>query len=105
MLRATVGFLIAPIVGVAVSTLVLLRGDIYEGWWIFLVSGTIAYLSAFLFGLPAYLVMRRTTVLKWWQIGAVGGLCGLPYWLVSEYPYTGAYFKNHGFENLVLYVG
>jgi hypothetical protein len=106
MLRAVIGFVVAPFIGVALSTLILLRGDLYTGWWIYLLAGSaIAYVSALVLGLPAYLVMKRITSLAWWQIAIAGGLCGLPYWLISEYPYTSAYFQNQGVKNLVLYVG
>jgi hypothetical protein len=36
MLRAAIGFVVAPFIGVALSTLILLRGDLYNGWWIYL---------------------------------------------------------------------
>jgi hypothetical protein len=105
MLRAVIGFLVAPVAGVALVTLIAFGREIYSVWWIYLVAGSaIAYASALLFGLPSYLVMKRVTKLKWWQIAMAGGACGLPYWLISEYPYTTAYFHNQGLTNLFLYV-
>src|ERR671914_31534 len=105
MRRAVIGFLVAPVVGVAVSTLVVLPSEVYGIWWIYLLAGSgIAYLSALLFGLPAYLLMKRVMRLRWWQVISAGALCGLPFWLVSEYPYTTAYFRAQAMTNLALYV-
>jgi hypothetical protein len=105
MPRAAIGFLVAPVIGVALSTLVALPTEFYALWWIYLLVGSaIAYISALVFGLPAYLLMKRATVLQWWQVAVAGGLCGLPFWFVSEYPYTTAYFRNQGMTNLALYV-
>jgi hypothetical protein len=105
MRRAVIGFLVAPVVGVAVSTLAVLPSEFYGLWWVYLLVGSaIAYLSALVFGLPAYLLMKRVMRLQWWQVIVAGALCGLPFWLVSEYPYTTAYFRNQGMTNLALYV-
>jgi hypothetical protein len=105
MLRTIVGFLVAPVVGVALATLIVFGREIYAVWWIYLLVGSaIAYASALLFGLPSYLFMRRVKRGEWWQIALAGGVCGLPYWLISEYPYTTAYFQNQGLTNLILYV-
>jgi hypothetical protein len=105
MQRAVIGFLVAPVVGVAASTLAILLPEFYGLWWIYLLVGSaIAYLSALVFGLPAYLLMKRVTRLHWWQVIAAGSVCGLPFWLVSEYPYTTAYFRNQAMTNLALYV-
>jgi hypothetical protein len=105
VLRAIIGFLVAPIVAVALATIIVFRHEIYGVWSIYLLAGgAIAYASALLFGLPTYLVMKRVTKLEWWQVGLAGGVCGLPYWLISEYPYTTAYFRNQGLTNLIVYV-
>lgn len=105
MRRAVVGFLVAPVVGVAATTFAILPSDLHGLWWIYLLYGTaIAYLSALVFGLPAYLLMKRVTTLHWWQVIVAGALCSLPFWLVSEYPYTTAYFRNQAMTNLALYV-
>jgi hypothetical protein len=105
MLRTMTGFVVAPFIGVALSTLLVLGPrTTYEAWLVYVVVGSlIAYASVLLLGLPAYLVMKRTTKLKWWQIGLAGGLCGLPYWLISEYPFTTTYFQDQGMKDLVLY--
>jgi len=105
MVRTIVGFFVAPVVGVALATLIVFGREIYAVWSTYLLAGSvIAYASALLFGLPSYLVMRRRRMLKWWQISLAGGVCSLPYWLISEYPYTTAYFQDQGLTNLVLYV-
>jgi hypothetical protein len=105
MLRLIMGFLVAPVIGVLLAVFIVFGREVYSVLWVYLILGSaIAYASALLFGLPGYLVMKRFTKLAWWQVALAGGLCGIPYWLISEYPYTSAYFKNQGLTNLLLYV-
>jgi len=105
MLRPVIGFLVAPVVGVALATVIVFGRETYTVWPIYLFAGSaIAYASALLFGLPSYLVLKRITKLEWWQVALAGAVCGLPYWLISEYPYTTAYFQRQGVTNLILYV-
>ena|SRR5688572_28986251 len=105
MARPVLGFVLAPIVGVAVSLAVVFGREVLVVWWVYLlVGGAVAYVSALLFGLPAYLLMKRRGKLRAWQIVLIGALCGLPFWVISEFPFASAYFRNQGLQNLILYL-
>lgn len=87
------------------ATPIIIGRDIYAVWWIYLMVGSaVAYASALLFGVPIYVVMKRLMKLTWWHTASAGGMCGFPYWLISEYPYSSTYFKYQGLTNLALYV-
>ena len=62
-----------------------------------MVGSAVAYASALLFGVPIYVVMKRLMKLTWWHTASAGGMCGFPYWLISEYPYSSTYFKYRFF--------
>jgi len=105
MFRVIVGFALAPLVGVLVSSTVVgaASGDLRSGWWVLPMAGVIiAYPSALLFGVPGYLVVRRFLNLKWWHAALAGLLCSLPAWLALAYPFTGAYFERRWLLDLTL---
>lgn len=84
--RATNGLLIAPFV--AMLFLSILAGFIDHGadmlWnsnaiMLFLISLPVAYISALIFGVPAYIVCRRNGWLSVWHAIIIGGLCSIPF--------------------------
>jgi len=107
MLRVIIGFVVAPLVGVLVSSTVVaaMSGDLRSGWWVLPMAGIIiAYPSTLLFGVPSYLLVRRFLKVKWWHAAVAGFLCGLPAWFALAYPFTGAYFERRWLLDLTLYV-
>jgi len=92
MSRVPLGFLFAPGMGVAVSTLFVHIGFNFQWalnppWSYYMPGGVlVAYTSALLFGVPLYFLMNRLTGLEWWQATIGGFLCGVPAWIALPYP-------------------
>jgi hypothetical protein len=99
-----IAFLAAPFVGVLLSVLIVVRPAAQQEWWIYLVAGSaVAYASALIFGIPAYLLMKRLMILTWWKVALAGVLCGVPYWVISA-QFGTLYFQNNGTRDLFLYL-
>ena len=85
MLRIAIGFLLSPLLGVLIATAIVLElhGRLDSWWWIYLYTGYfLAYPSALVLGIPAYLVVRRFTAVRWWHAAIGGALCAVPAWLM-----------------------
>ena len=82
-MRTTLGFLVAPPVGVLLPVLIATIGTSMSfnshELFILLIPISIAYASALLFGVPLFALLKRPGWLRLWQVVAASVLCGIPY--------------------------
>ena len=84
-MKPLLGFLLAPPVSVLLPVMLFAIGSHkqsgYENWELvlLLIPITIAYMSALLFGVPLYMLLKRLGWLQFWQVIAASILCGAPF--------------------------
>jgi hypothetical protein len=103
---------VAAVIGVTGATFTTCGVGLVQGtgtWCalplVWFIGFPLAVFSALVFGLPLALLFWRFRLTYWWQFGAAGFTCAIPFWIELAEPFTSARWAESGLYDSLNYLG